>query len=234
MNKLITLDQTISLREIPDKELNRAILTELMPWLSRLLSLTDETSANRLETALPAIKEHCIGMGFLEIQKMFELYADGKLDISPISNFFDRILLGKILNSYRSYKKRISKQKKILYSMSDDEITKIDDEILNRVGLFFKENRYIDDNDFYVYDILEKRGLVNLSVDYKESVKKDAIVILKKKFSEKKSTSREDFKMTKSILKYLDNGQHIKIKIKCKQLASEDYFRSIEKTSPKD
>ena len=118
--------------------------------------------------------------------------------------------------------------------MSDDEITKIDDEILNRVGLFFKENRYIDDNDFYVYDILEKRGLVNLSVDYKESVKKDAIVILKKKFSEKKSTSREDFKMTKSILKSLDNGQHIKIKIKCKQLASEDYFRSIEKTSPKD
>jgi hypothetical protein len=234
MSNIKLFESNIPVKAIPETELNTIMLTTFLTWICNLLSLTDEVSAKRLKTALPAIKEHCWSMGFLEIQKMFELYADGKLDISPISNFFDRILLGKILNSYRSYKKRISKQKKILYSMSDDEITKIDDEILNRVGLFFKENRYIDDNDFYVYDILEKRGLVNLSVDYKESVKKDAIVILKKKFSEKKSTSREDFKMTKSILKYLDNGQHIKIKIKCKQLASEDYFRSIEKTSPKD
>ena len=52
------------------------------PWLSKLLSLKDETSANRLEMALPAIKEQCIGMGFVEIKKMFEMYVDGNLLLS--------------------------------------------------------------------------------------------------------------------------------------------------------
>ena len=234
MNKLTISEKTIPLREIPEKELNTYILKGLMPRISRLLSLTDKTSADRLEIALPAIKEHCIGMGFVEIQKMFELYVDGKLDVEPISNYFDRILLGKIVRSYRVYKLRLKPKPKIKI-MNDSEKNKLENEILNRVSSFFKINRYIHENDFYIYDILEKRGLISLSDEEKKSIKKDAITILKNEYLVKKSKSKDDFKYIQSMLKSLDIGNHAKIKIKSKQLASEDYFRSLkQKTSSKD
>ena len=233
MTKLTTSKKTIPLRQIPEEELNKAILTVLMPRISRLLSLTDKTSAERLEIALPAIKDHCLGMGFKEIQKMFELYVDGKLDVEPISNYFDRILLGKIVKSYRSYKLRL--KPKIIKSMTDNEKHKLEDQILNRVSSFFKINRYIYENDFYVYDILEKRGLISLSIEEKKSIKNDAITILKNEYSVKKAKSKDEFKYIQSFLKSLEIGNNAKIKIKSKQLASEEYFRSLkQKTSPKD
>jgi len=226
MNKLIISEKTIPLRKIPEEELNTTILTFLMPRISRLLSLTDKTSAERLEIALPAIKEHCLGMGLEEIQKMFELYVDGKLYLEPIPNYFDRILLGKIVRSYRSYKLKL-KPVKIIKPMTDNEKHKLEDKILNRVSSFFKINRYIHENDFYVYDILEKRGLISLSIE-EESIKNDAITILKNEYSVKKAKSKDEFKYIKSILKSLEIGNNAKIKIKSKQLASEEYFRSLK------
>lgn len=234
MTKLIISEKTIPLRKIPEEEFNTTILTVLMPRISRLLSLTDKTSAERLEIALPAIKEHCLGMGLEEIQKMFELYVDGKLYLEPIPNYFDRILLGKIVRSYRSYKLKL-KPVKIIKSMTDNEKHKLEDQILNRVSSFFKINRYIHENDFYVYDILEKRGLISLSIEEKKSIKNDAITILKNEYSVKKAKSKDEFKYIQSILKSLEIGNNAKIKIKSKQLASEEYFRSLkQKTSPKD
>ena len=73
MSNLAILERTIPLRAIPEKDLNEALLIDFMPWLSKLLSLTDDVSADRLEIALPAIKEQCIGMGFVEIKKMFAI-----------------------------------------------------------------------------------------------------------------------------------------------------------------
>ena len=64
------------LRGIPEETLNKIIVEQFTIWIANLLSLTDETSAERLEIALPAIKEHCWSMGFDEIKKMFEMYAD--------------------------------------------------------------------------------------------------------------------------------------------------------------
>jgi len=109
--KLSVLEKQLPLRAYPPEDLNKILIMDFLPWLSGLLSLTDEVSANRLELALPAIKDQCIGMGFVEIKKMFEMYADNKLAVKPISNFFDRILLGKIIDEYRSYKKRTVKPK---------------------------------------------------------------------------------------------------------------------------
>ena len=52
-------------------------------------------------------------MGFAEIQKMFEMYADSKLDIEPKANYFDRVLLGKIVAEYRKYNMRKPKPKQL-------------------------------------------------------------------------------------------------------------------------
>jgi len=93
-NKIAVLEKSLPLRAYVKEDLNKALIMEFLPWICSLLSLTDQKSADRLESALPAIKEQCIGMGFKEIRKMFEMYADGKLYVQPIPNYFDRILLG--------------------------------------------------------------------------------------------------------------------------------------------
>ena len=44
-------------------------------------------------------------MSFKEIKIMFEMYAHSKMDIKPIPNYFDIILLGKIVSEYKSINK---------------------------------------------------------------------------------------------------------------------------------
>lgn len=103
--EVVRLDKNVPIKAIPEQELNRIIIDEFTEWVANLLSLTDEVSADRLMTALPAVKEHCWSMGFSEIKKMFEMYADNKLSIEPIPNYFDRILFGKIVAAYKQQRK---------------------------------------------------------------------------------------------------------------------------------
>ncbi len=99
--KTEALDSSVPIKGIPDTKLNTIIVLEFVPWICKLLSLNGQTSAERLDVALPAIKEHCWSMGFSEIKNMFELYADNKLSIEQIPNYLDRILFGKIVTSYK-------------------------------------------------------------------------------------------------------------------------------------
>jgi len=163
MTKLTTSKKTIPLRQIPEEQLNKAILTVLMPRISRLLSLTDKTSAERLEIALPAIKEHCLGMGFEEIQKMFELYVDGKLEVEPIPNYFDRILLGKIVKSYRSYKLRLKPK-------INPEMLKKEKDAIDIIMLFdnFVQFNKINEDFEWVYIYLNEKGILTPDDDLKK------------------------------------------------------------------
>ena len=76
--KTEALDRSVPIKGIPDTKLNTIIVMEFVPWITKLLSLT-KASGERLDLALKSIKEHCWSMGFSEIKKMFELYADNKL-----------------------------------------------------------------------------------------------------------------------------------------------------------
>ena len=124
MGKIVKLESTMPLRAIPEEKLNTLLVNEFCDWLSELLSLSDETSAKRLITAIPAIKENCWSMGFVEIKKMFEMYADSKLDLKPIPNYLDRIMVGKIVEAYRA-QKPVSKPKMIEPKISDEEKEKL-------------------------------------------------------------------------------------------------------------
>ena len=124
--KLTILNKQLPLRAYPKEDLNRILLMEFTTWLSSLLSLTDETSADRLEIALPAVKELCIGMGFDEIKKMFLMYADNKLSIKPISNYFDRVLLGKIVAEYKSLKLKSNKVEEKTVEKDEQEFIMIE------------------------------------------------------------------------------------------------------------
>lgn len=163
--ELAVLNKNIPLKAYPEQDLNRIILTVLMPFISGLLSLTDETSANRLKIALPAIKEQCHSMGFSEIKKMFEMYADGKLSVKPIPNYFDRILLGQIFKAYKSESR--TKPKK-----TDEKEFKELQDFKWVVLLFdsFIQDRVIPDSYHWVYTYLEGKGLIEYSVKEKNTV----------------------------------------------------------------
>lgn len=94
----------VPIRAIPVQDLNALIFGDFLDWISNILSLKED-AATKLEYALPAIREHCWSMGFPEIKKMIELYADGKLSVKPIPNHFDRIKFGQIVAAYRKQKK---------------------------------------------------------------------------------------------------------------------------------
>ena len=171
--ELIKLNNKLPLKAYPEETLNKVILTQFSVWVANLLSLTDESSANKLEIALPAIKQHCWSLGFDEIKKMFEMYADSKLSIKPIPNYFDRILLGKIVESYKAQK--VIEKKEI----NHDEIL----EQTNKKHLISFFNQYFATktiNDCYiifVYSFLEKNKFIKITKEEKKKLIIDAEVM---------------------------------------------------------
>jgi len=224
-NKLAVLDRKLPLRAYPEEMLNKAIIMDLLPYLTKLLSLTDETSADRLEIALPAIKTSCIGMGFEEIKKMFEMYVDSKLSIKPIPNYFDRILLGKIISEYKQQK---PKPKKVIENkISDEEKKKINDSSIAKSLAYFEEHRVVDTSRIYVYDILDMLGYLPTDLAYKNKIKEDAIYILNKEYAEKKPTSVEDKRNIDRIVENLHKKSNSIVIVKCKELALAKFYRKL-------
>lgn len=161
--QLTVLNNPLPLKAYPKEKLKEVIYKEFIVWLSSLLSLTDETSAKRLFTAIPAIEEHCWSMGFSEIKKMFEMYADNKLSIEPIPNYFDRILFGKIVQAYKQIK-----------PMKTDPIEKADEQLrlhkIHETILFFDlfvQYNELPEEASWLYDYLEFKDLINYSKDEK-------------------------------------------------------------------
>jgi len=228
-NKLAVLDRKMPLRAFPEQDLNRAILIDFIPYLTRLLSLTDEVSANRLEVALPAIKEQCWGMGFVEIKKMFEMYVDNKLSIQPIPNYFDRILFGKIVKSYQQQKPKntmkIEEQK-----LSNDEKENIMINTCNRIFIQFKENGEITDACNHVYDYLFNLDKLPTDELYKKAIFAKATLRAKSEASTKAGQSLEFHRGLKKTLESIDNGnKKSEIISISKKLVLEEYFSKIDK-----
>ena len=174
MNEISKIDRQIPIKAIPEQELNQIILTSFLTWVANLLNLNGEKSANGLTTALPAIKQHCWSMGFAEIKTMFEMYADNKLSIEPIPNYFDRILLGKIAKAYREQKQ--VKPKEIDHAKIM--------ELTNKKHLQDFFSQYFDNkiiNECYiefVYSWLEQNKFLELTKEQKQKLIKDAEVMM--------------------------------------------------------
>lgn len=161
-NKLSILEKNIPLRAIPEETLNKYIIEGLMPFICRLLSLKGENASERLEMALEPLKKQCIGMGFSEIKKMFEMYADNELNIEPRTNYFDRVLLGRIITEYRKTKKHkpkpidVEQEKKL---RDQHEIILIFD--------YYKQNKELNRYWEWVYVYLEDKGIHKFSKEDK-------------------------------------------------------------------
>ncbi len=195
---LVKLEKRLPLRAYIPEDLNTILLMDFAPWLSSLMSLTDETSAERLEIALPAVKELCIGMGFDEIKKMFEMYVDGKLNLKPMPNYFDRILLGKIVAQYKSITKtpKIIKQVQMTPEQEKQIVTDaIKDEFEN-----YKFSGELNENRNYLYDELK----IEVAERFKKVAWKHSVKEIRKEQKElsKRSQADNETLKAKCIIRY--------------------------------
>jgi len=213
---LAVLDKQLPLKAYPEAELNTIVLTALTPFISGLLSLTDETSAKRLEIALPAIKDLCWSMSLLDVKQMFEMYADNKLSIKPISNYFDRILLGKIVEAYKQQKSN----RKPVYKdyTSQDEKDFIMTEAVDRIGKDYKQHGKITETCFHVYDHLFELDKLPTGGDYKTKKFNEACLIFAK-------GEFEDESEYQKIINTFNKQQKNEVKNIAKRLVLEDYYK---------
>ena len=222
---LVKLEKTLPLRAYPEQDLNRILIMDLMPCISGLLSLTDEVSAKRLEIALPAIKQQCIGMGFAEIKKMFEMYTDSKLNLKPIPNYFDRILLGKIVSSYKSLN---NKPKKIeVVDISEDEKEFIMAEAIDRLKKEVKINKSISSICVHVYDHLDAKGFLPTDKAYKLEIYERAKSVAKGEAASKATHSLDEHRNLKVEIEKLDLPKNANVINIAKRLVLEDFFNKI-------
>lgn len=227
--ELAKLERTIPIKAIPDQELNAIIMTQFTVWVANLLSLTDETSANRLEISLPAIKEHCWSMGFSEIKKMFEMYADSKLSIKPIPNYFDRILLGKIVEAYKQQKPVPKKQIQIP-EMDKEEKKEILKAGVKRLYKEFDSVGFVPPGNTHLYDYMYEKGLLTKDVDEKKAIYQQAKENVKDWL--KSSINEINVKEVKRILSEIESGtEDLKEKyvIESKRLSIEKFMEMVKK-----
>ena len=163
MTNLTIFERSLPLRAYPPKDLDRFLDTEFKFWLANLLNLKSDKE-DAYDTAKDAIKVQCIGMGFSEIKKMFEDYVDSKLNITPIPNYFDRILLGKIVSAYKQQNKP---KIKIPEKMNDDiRLQKEYDNLIDEV----KRTKHIESPCVEVYDWLDSKDTFDFSDDFKREM----------------------------------------------------------------
>ena len=226
--ELVKLESTMPLRAYIQEDLNRILLITFLPWLASLLSLTDETSAERLEIALPAIKEQCIGMGFADIKKMFEMYVDSKLNLKPIPNYFDRILLGKIVDSYKAL--NAVKPKKIEeVSISEQEKEFIMAEAVDRVQKEVKQNGFISGNCSHIYDYLDKQKKLPTDADYKNKIYEQAKSLARGEAATKATYSLDDHKNLNKVIESIEKKGNSNVINISKRLVLESYFNKLNK-----
>lgn len=220
---LVKITNKLPLKAYPEDKLNELILTQFTVWVANLLSLTDEASANKLEMALPAIKTHCWSLGFDEIKKMFEMYADSKLSIKPLPNYFDRILLGKIVDAYKEQKVVI---KKVVVS----EITETEKQKLIASGLKkcfdnYEENKDILDGYlFFMYDIFYEDGYLPTDKASKLKAFEDAKLFLSMQTNVKSNSLNDHYKI-KEIKRELIKDRSAMVINKAKEMVVLKFLR---------
>lgn len=227
---LVKLEKKLPLRAYPEEDLNRVLLMDFLPWISGLLSLTDEVSAERLELTLPVIRKQCIGMGFHEIKKMFEMYADGEMDIKPLANYFDRIIFGKIVNEYRSRKPKVIKTIKPMY-ISKEEKEHIMKKAIDQGRSDWLENGILELATSR-YDWLDEHNIFQkvfkLTETNWEKVKKRRYLTVREQLrGELEQTKAKSYMAKvkiKELLKSIETSRNGKVIAECKRSLLIDYY----------
>lgn len=176
-NKLAILDSNLPLRAYPTSKLDEALNTHFKFWLANLLSIKADNEA-KLDLAIPMIKELFWSLGISEIKKAFEMYALGKLNLEPKSNYLDVVLVGRIFKEYKI--QRVIPKKQIPVStISEKEKQKLISAAFKKCIDYYEEKQNIlDGYILFIYDLFYDDGFLPNDKDSKIKAINDAKKIL--------------------------------------------------------
>tara|TARA_R110002096_G_C14564226_1_gene720122 strand:+ start:826 stop:1599 length:774 start_codon:yes stop_codon:yes gene_type:complete len=201
------------------------------------LGVGDKADTNHHVTAIKYLAENCGQYSVREIQHAFTLAIGGKLEIELFQQL-NVLVIGKVLAAFEKHKRERLRVYNLnnAFKKQDAKMTEQDkifyiNQAIDKQFSYFLKNRSVDASRIYVYDIFDKMGLMPTDLDYKNSVKKDAIEILKNEYSQKKATYKEEYSEIKKQLKNLDTGTSDLIIVKCKELALLDFLRKQDSNS---
>ena len=157
---------SVPMRGYPQKELEDILNTQFRFWLANTFRIKTE-NAGSLQGALEGVKEHCWSMGFAEIKKAFEMYADSKLNLEPVSGFMDRVLVGKIIKSYKASLPTPKVPRIEAPEISQDEKNKLLENGVLECYQHFLEYGNIKEGKAWVYGYLVEQGKINDTPEFK-------------------------------------------------------------------
>ena len=228
--ELSKINSTAKIREIPEKELDKILKTRFRYWLANLLALSEDKEESVLN-AIEGVKYHAIGFTLREIKKVFQMYANGQLDMQPISNHIDYILVGKIFNEYKKQRTNPKEKKEIHEKVYTDEEKQniIYNGLINCFDSYV-QHKIIDDGYFWVGKYLGEKGLIKFSPSEREEMMKKAEFNLKNKAKE------EGYYTYKKVISQIQRKNNSKIEVEYVYLGLAKYFDKLiaEKKHIKD
>ena len=236
--KLAILEQQKKLVAYSETERN-TITYKLIEKLLNLLGVSDGK-----------IEQHKKLLGFIndvygyvtyeEIDEAFKLYISLKFGIKPYQQL-NAVVFGQVMREYDIYKKEQlkeyrRKQKELnnqKSTVSDQEKKRIDNEIVNKCLDYFIENRFVDIERLYVYDILYADNWLPTNNEYKKRIYKDAVDLLKIEYSRIKPINIDEKREIKNNLKSLLNPRESKAIVKSKELVLSEFLRKLTRDEKK-
>lgn len=195
---------------MPSDDVRKAEILKLGAWLSRMLTLTGENSADRLEVILPIIQKYAWTLSCKEIVKAFDMYIQNKLSyngkpLEPRDNYLTPILFNKVIKAYKETNVHDSAVKN---RPALPEPTEDDKNYSYAITCFdqFVQGYDIPHNMSWIYDYLEKKKVFEHTKEEK---------VLKVKAAE-----------TLSLNETLSQEELV---LKAKRMFLEDLFEELKK-----
>jgi len=212
-------NQNLPLRNYPQNDLEAFLSTQFKFWIASTFRIKTANSES-LEGAIEGVKAHCWSMPMSEIKKAFEMYADSKLNLEPISGFMDRVLVGKIISAYKDQLPRPKNPIIEPPQISEQEKKKLLDDGVTECYLHFLETGNIKTGKNWVYDYLTEQGEIKHDKAFKvECMQKAKANLLNDAKDITKLSDRKAF-----ITKLEDKGKNGKVIAEAKRVALIDYF----------
>jgi len=223
-----TKNQT-AIRELSENDFYNSI-TPIFTKINNLLGIKVNVTPLNGGDITDMILMRYKALSLNEIDYAFKLERYGSLG-KRIDHFqlFNAEYVGKVLEKYQEWKKSTIKKNHLHSKIKKEEIPENLESVNNNIALkfigFYLENQYIPEDKFYIYDIFDKKGLMPTDLQYKEDVKKDAILLLEQDYRNKKAQSMQEKREINYMIENIGLGKGGIVKKKCKILALEEFFR---------
>jgi len=209
-NDLTILDNNLKLLAYPEKQLDAILATQFKFWLSNLLQIKADKEQS-MDGAIQAIKKKFWSLGLSDIKKAFEMYALGELEIKPISNHIDIILVGQIFNDY---KKQQRTQKPTKSTEEIERLYKSEQDYIHVVSIYdhYISTGILSEESFWIYSYLVDSKKV---IEFEEELRVSLFNKYYENYPKKEAIIKSKIELLEQYFTKLnEKGTHIKHLIK--------------------